>query len=314
MIIDEKSMLQEPPPYVPQSRPSNDSVILNANRPPRPAVHTSPFPHHQIRLGRPALDALPAHILLQIVYMTFPQTPGVDEGRLERQRKTLYWLSMCLRLVNRSFFIACMHVLRSTYLPAYDSLIRAPYTSDPFPLPSASSPGHAPSYSSSMSQPEGIQTIQRETAVLDLFIAVKVREDVWMDDSELHLEREEMFKDIFDLLQPRSRLEDLIRAYGTREGVISVAQPGSHISTPTPTRMSAGFNLRGASKRSPPSIPFSAITASFSTRKAGVVMTASGRIKRTIVEVPRSRNERLEVAAKRLVSELVAWVQAGGSV
>ena len=37
----------------------------------------------------------------------------------ERQRKTLYWLATSLRLVCRSLYTACMHVLRSTYLPAY---------------------------------------------------------------------------------------------------------------------------------------------------------------------------------------------------
>lgn len=63
--------------------------------------------------------------------------------------------------------------------------------------------------------------MQRETRVLDLYIALKVREDVWADESELHLEREESFKDLFDLMQPRARLEDLVRAYGRRDGVVS---------------------------------------------------------------------------------------------
>src|SRR5262245_32335327 len=119
-----------------------------------------------------------------------------------------------------------MHVLRSTYLPAYDSLIRPPYTSDPFP--------HLPDSSTSTSLPwscSPLQTIQRETSVLDLFIALKVREDVWMDDSELHLEREESFKDLFDLNQPRSRVEDLVRAYGVKEAV--VALPALSSSSPT---------------------------------------------------------------------------------
>lgn len=33
-----------------------------------------------------------------------------------------------------------------------------------------------------------VNSIQRETQVLDLFLAAKVREDVWSDESELHLE------------------------------------------------------------------------------------------------------------------------------
>ena len=52
--------------------------------------------------------------------------------------------------------------------------------------------------------------------MLDLFICAKVREDVWFDETELHVEREELF----DLSQPRARLEDLIRHYGARTGVV----------------------------------------------------------------------------------------------
>ena len=74
-----------------------------------------------------------------------------------------------------------MHVLRSTYLPAYSQLVRPPYSSDPFPLHAA---GISPVPPSSP-----VRSLQRETQVLDLFIALKVREDVWVDDSELHLER-----------------------------------------------------------------------------------------------------------------------------
>jgi len=83
-----------------------------------------------------------------------------------------------------------MHTLRSAYLSSYNQLVKAPYSSDPFPAVSASqevspvlNPGH------------------RETRVLDLYIAAKVREDVWIDESELHLERDDAFKDLFDLMQ-----------------------------------------------------------------------------------------------------------------
>lgn len=138
-----------------------------------------------------------------------------------------------------------MHVLRSTYFPAYESLVRAPYTSDPFPstsqissafpiapaTPTTPTTPPLPSSSSSLTSPphpsQPSLSLQRETKVLDLFIALKVREDVWMDESELHLEREESFKDVFDLMQPRARVEDLVRAAGVREGVINVSGSGS---------------------------------------------------------------------------------------
>lgn len=180
-----------------------------------------------------------------------------------------------------------MHVLRSTYLPAYSSLIRPPYSSDPFPTTPSPTSSHHPT-------PE----IQRETPILDLFIALKIHEDVWTDDSTLHLEREESFKDLFDLMQPRSRVEDLVRAYGVREGLISAAPPNSPASPTT------------ASRTKP--IPFSQLSVSFSPRSVGLVLCPPGAgRKRTIVQVARSREERLEVAARRIVRELGGWVRGG---
>ena len=51
--------------------------------------------------------------------------------------------------------------------------------------------------------------------VLDLFrvIALKVHDDVWADESELYLGQLEAFRDLFDMMQPRARLEDLLCAY-----------------------------------------------------------------------------------------------------
>lgn len=234
--------------------------------------------------------------------MTFPQTAGIDESPLERQRKTLYWLTYHLRLVNRAFYIACMHVLRSSYLPAYSSLIRAPYTSDPFPMSSSTSSTDSP-----------LDVVQRETRVFDLFITLKTREDMLMDACELHLEREEMFKDLFDLMQPRSRLEDLVRHYGMREGAVHITPPN----TSSQSSMAATYGIDSSSRSSGAvsrskiyggtSVPFSALSISFSPRKVGLVLTTSGR-KQTIAEATRVSNEKLEVAAKKLVKQLKVWL------
>ncbi|KAJ7074679.1 hypothetical protein C8F01DRAFT_1101457 [Mycena amicta] len=249
--------------------------------------------------------------------MTFPQTPDLNKGKVERQRKTLYWMAVSLRLVNRALYVACMHVLRSTYLPAYDSLIRSPYSSDPFPLPSATQTPFA----DLILRPGALQ---RETATLDLFIALKVREDVWADDSELHLERDDSFKDLFDHTQPRSRLEDLVRIYGVQDGVVSVNDPctghgslaaptyyGSGNSTPSPA---SGVFRIPSSKKLPKltvtPIPFSSLAISFSPRRVGLVMGAQEKTRRTIVETERSRDELLEAAARRPVRELRVWLEA----
>lgn len=102
-----------------------------------------------------------------------------------------------------------MYVLRLTYLPAYTNLIRQLYTSNSFLLTSTMTAITRLNLSIFP-----VQSIQRETKVLDLLTALKVCEDVWLDDSELHLERDESFRDLFDLMQPRSRIEDLVRVYG----------------------------------------------------------------------------------------------------
>lgn len=195
-----------------------------------------------------------------------------------------------------------MHVLRSAYLAAYESLIRVPYTSDPFPL------------SSSTSSPAGtVEATQRETQVLDLFIALKVREDMMMDDTELHLEREESFKDLFDLMQPRSRLEDLVRDYGLREGVVHTNSPGvSSLSAASGSQLLNNMSSSGsASHRTSTNklapIPFSMLSISFSPRKVSLVLATTSR-KRTILEIARTRDEKLEVAAKKLVKQLKVWL------
>lgn len=86
-----------------------------------------------------------------------------------------------------------MHILRSTYLPDYSSFIKHPYTSDPFPL----------STPSPLDPTFTLHSLQRETAVLDQFLLIKIREDIKYDESELHLEDVEGVRDIFEQLQVR---------------------------------------------------------------------------------------------------------------
>ncbi|KAA1466885.1 hypothetical protein DENSPDRAFT_856423 [Dentipellis sp. KUC8613] len=257
--------LNPPPPYL------SDADVRNLPAPPPPFSSGSSRQHA-------GLSSIPPHLLLNIIHHTFPQLPGIDEGRLERQRRTLYWLGVQLRLVNRAFYIACMHVLRSTYLPAYSSFLRRPYSSDPFPLaaPSPTTP-----------DTPRIPSLHRETRVLDLFIALKVREDVWADASDLHLGSEESFRDLFELMQPRARCEDLVCEMGVRAGVVVLGR------------------ARGRQ------VCFEDVSVKLSPRKVGLVLAGPGGARRTVAEVERRRDERLEVAAKALVGELKRWLQGG---
>ena len=230
MILDDKVIMRPlfnpPPDYYPQSSPSSASSSQN-------------------------LSTLPPHILLQILHRTFPQSSRIpDQDIPELQRKTLYWLSTSLRLVNRALYTASMHVLRSTYLRAYQALLKPPYSSDPFPISSGppaydtdGSP-YQPLQYQSIPEESPLQTIQRETLILDRFITLKVREDVYSDESSLHLEGDDKFRDLFNLAQPQARLEDLVRICGLREGVVSI--PG----VPSTPQIA-----EGRTTRSPPSSP-----------------------------------------------------------
>ncbi|PPQ88079.1 hypothetical protein CVT26_015072, partial [Gymnopilus dilepis] len=95
----------------------------------------------------------------------------------------------------------------------------------------------------------------RETPILDLFIALKVRQDVLADESELHLDREDSFRDLFEVAQPRARLEDLVREVGGREGVVWVGGGGGG------TMGAGGSNSRWSSSLvslTPPQTPVKA--------------------------------------------------------
>ncbi|KAL6308781.1 hypothetical protein BKA93DRAFT_477964 [Sparassis latifolia] len=89
VIIDEKEMLPTPPPpYV---------AVGPLNPPPFPSGSRIPV----------TFATLSAPMLLRIVYELFPYK------QVEKQRKTLYWLTMYLRLVSRSVYVARAHELRS---------------------------------------------------------------------------------------------------------------------------------------------------------------------------------------------------------
>ncbi|KAJ3922517.1 hypothetical protein F5877DRAFT_33611 [Lentinula edodes] len=276
-------------------------------------------------------SSLPSHLLLQIVYCTFPWEDGQFEGDVKEvlQRRTLYWLETSLRLVNRDLYIACMHILRSTYLPSYDALIRPPYSSDPFP-----SSNSVPLYGTSTSMwnsPYGSSRLfpqHRELQTLDLFIAVLAQEELLYDTSSLHLSRHEAYKDIFDLRQPQSRLEDLVAKEGVKAGLVTLGDrdsvPGTPTTPQTPSEAKGKENSpyfmdidnnSNERKVSLSPLPFRSLSISFSTRKIrstygalGVSYNSRGR-KRTIVEVQRDRDEALEVSVRRVVRGLREWME-----
>ncbi|KAJ3802416.1 hypothetical protein GGU11DRAFT_11040 [Lentinula aff. detonsa] len=237
MILEEKALLNPPPPYqLSGSNPdveTSSPITVGSNNP-----YAAYLSARRPVKFRPSLSSLPSHLLLQIVYCTFPQEAGQFEGDAKEvlQRRTLHWLETSLRLVNHNLYIACMHILRSTYLPSYDSLIRPPYSSDPFPSSSYSIPAYRSS-SSRRNSPYGSSSSlfpqHRELRTLDLFISVLAHEELLYDTSDLYLSRHEAYKDIFDLRQPRSRMEDLVAEEGAKAGLITIRDEDSMPGTPT---------------------------------------------------------------------------------
>ncbi|KAF5391932.1 hypothetical protein D9757_001725 [Collybiopsis confluens] len=227
MILDEKTLLSPPPPYFEDidDRSETTSILAIGSNNPYAAyisARQSPKP-------RPIFTSLPSHLLLQIVYCTFPQEDGEFDGDLKAvlQRRTLHWLETSLRLVSCELYIVAMNVLRSIYLSTYDSLVQPPYSSDPFPSTSL-----IPLLQSKKASPYGSSTTlfpqHRELKTLDQFIAILAYEELLYDTSSLHLSRHEAYKDMFELMQPRSRLEDLVGELGMRAGLISLqAEPSA---------------------------------------------------------------------------------------
>ncbi|PPQ75933.1 hypothetical protein CVT24_002500 [Panaeolus cyanescens] len=240
----------------PQLNPQN----LSPGRPSQPKLTLTKLPLHillQIMTHTfPSSTPAPAfELLLRHPHREVATNPDTVP---ELARKTLYWLSTSLRLVSRQMYIATMFVLRSTYLDSYHRMVRPGYSCDPFPvegsgvgdalptysrnssstltlsnngssqqidsLPSFSASSAAPLLSTSAPPPLTSLTqplcSHRETAILDRFIALKVRQDMFMDESELLMDREDAFRDLFEIAQPRARLEDLVRIIGSREGVV----------------------------------------------------------------------------------------------
>lgn len=127
--------------------------------------------------------------------------------------------------------------------------------------------------------------------------------------------------DLFAVLQPKARLEDLIRTYGTAAGVISVSTSGGNAvvattpcSTPSPssTTFPSSISRARGLGRTTRRVPFNSLSCSFGPRSAGLVLTTKS-TRRTIVEVARAKDEKLEVAAKRLVRQLETWVAENNS-
>lgn len=183
-------------------------------------------------------------------------------------------------------FAASMSLLRTHYLPSYLSHVRPPFTTDPWPASSSSSSFTLASSSAC-----------RETKALDLFIAVETKRDVEHFQSDL-LEQPGM-GNLFDLHQPRARLEDLVAQQGLLSGhlVSSISHEGAARSGDAgqvrAQDVSVAFALRKVELR----LPMAATSSNISTRDRRLP-------RRTVLTVERKRTTTLEETADVLLAEL----------
>lgn len=96
IILDEKQMLPAPPPY---TRSLSDAAA-------------PPFPGTEIQRPPATFESLPSSVALYIIQTLI--TPASVPGGVVRTRKILYWMTMCLRLVNKSVYVGT---------PCYASLL-----------------------------------------------------------------------------------------------------------------------------------------------------------------------------------------------
>lgn len=111
------------------------------------------------------------------------------------------------------------------------------------------------------------------------------------------MHNENVFRDIFDFMQPRARLLDLIRIYATNVGLLL-----QDYFPPERSELAAAPNI---SRRT--AIDYKTLSINFSPRHV-VLSISAGSSKQTIARVARDRLEPLEHTASRLVAELQSWI------
>ncbi|TYJ51135.1 hypothetical protein B9479_008310 [Cryptococcus floricola] len=184
---------------------STSHRILTMSTPAPPYVHAPPT------AAPPSLTALPVHLIHRILQLTLDQqaTPSRFWSDPEEERVRRRWaLFRGPRGVSRVFWLVATSILRTHYLPPFLDLIKPGYSSDPFPFESSHLSDPSLSFDSSAGGSVYAET-GRETAVFDMFIAVRVGEELRRVESELS-EGSGAEWEIFHMLQPAARIEDLL--------------------------------------------------------------------------------------------------------
>jgi hypothetical protein len=227
----------------------------------------------------PTLLTLPDHLLLTILsHLSLPT------------------LSLLLRPTSRKLYLFATHLLRRSLYPRWARCLKHGFSTNPLGPSSSLSPSLSLSTSSILPR-------RRETAILDLYISSLVLVSLRSSESGLHLlvDHEEVetaswMWDLFELLQPRARVEDLLIQYGGEDGFV---------------RREFGGGGGGDEKKDEDRMIWEEdVSVQLSSRKAKVLLpfaseSSRGRsIAKIVGEVDRVEGEALEMVAAKLVEVL----------
>ncbi|KAG1749035.1 uncharacterized protein EDB91DRAFT_830857 [Suillus paluster] len=173
--------------------------------------------------------------------------------------------------------------------------------------PYSSNPRLTSSLASTRITSHGVKPLQREAKVLNL---LKVRADAMLDDSSLHIERENSFNDLLDLQQPRSRLEDLVRDRAVMNGIVDTHPPlrNAGVYNHETGEGWAVWQAHWICVAFLGRLLFSELSISFTPMQVKLVLPTSGG-QQHVVDVAETQNEKLEDTAKAVAAQLKAWHQ-----
>jgi hypothetical protein len=233
----------------------------------------------------PTLVTLPDHLLLSILAcLTLPD------------------LAFNVRATTRKLYLFATHLLRRQLLPVWESKVHPGYTTDAgglFRFNSYSVP-------SSPNDPSPLSLRSRETVIFDLFISACAYEANKSFESSLNLlpsASHSASHDLFEFLQPRARIEDLVIRFGRQDKLI-YAEGDSGVSRGGGggTILSEDVSVQLTPRSGRVMLPFAS-----SNVKGAVVLKA-------VVEVKRDAGERLETTAEKIVDGLAGvrvWREEG---
>lgn len=210
-------------------------------------------------------------------------------------------------------FTAAMVLLRDHYIAAYLAQVKRPFTSDPW----RSSSGR--NNIAGLARAAGFR--KRETKVLDLFVAAEVRRDIERFESDL-LEQPGM-DGLFDLHQPRARLEDMFVQLGLQRQLlhknhaIATSAEADNAAAPSPVTVrdrifADDLTLLFSLKRVDVRLPFLAspttTSSSASAGQSSFFSTGSSQkpllVRKTVFSVERQRGTPLEETAEEILAQL----------